>query len=167
MMAALIVLVIVSMAAIVAIGRAKLDAQRDRETQLLWVGDQYRQALRSYYSALPPGGKAQYPLRLEDLLEDKRFPATVRHLRRLYPDPLTGRADWVLEQDGSRIIGVHSRSTDAPLRHAGFSPENAQFAVARNYAEWRFLAVDAVTVPTVAGAQTDAGENAKANSHAN
>ncbi len=167
MMAALIALVIVSMAAIVAIGRAKLDAKRDRETQLLWVGDQYRQALRSYYSALPPGAKAQYPLRLEDLLEDKRFPATVRHLRRLYPDPFTGKADWALEQDGIRIIGVHSRSTDAPLRHAGFAPENAPFAVARSYAEWRFLALDAVTVPAAAGTQADAGENAKANTPAN
>jgi type II secretory pathway pseudopilin PulG len=163
-MAALIALVIVSMAAI-AIGRAKLDAKRDGETQLLWVGDQYRQALRSYYSALPPGAKAQYPLRLEDLLEDKRFPATVRHLRRLYPDPFTGKADWVLEHDGSRIIGVHSRSSDAPLRHAGFGPESAPFAVARSYAEWRFLAVDAVTA--VACTQADAGENAKANTHAN
>jgi type II secretory pathway pseudopilin PulG len=41
-------------------------AQRDRERQLLWVGSQYAQALRSYYRASP--GLAQY------LLQDNRFP---------------------------------------------------------------------------------------------
>lgn len=47
-------------------------SRRDRERQLLWVGTQYAQALRSYYRSSP--GLAQYPKALEDLLQDERFP---------------------------------------------------------------------------------------------
>jgi len=43
-------------------------ARRDREKQLLWVGTQYAQALRSYYRSSP--GLAQYPKDLADLLQD-------------------------------------------------------------------------------------------------
>ena len=47
-------------------------ARRNSERQLLWVGTQYAQALRSYYRASP--GLAQYPKALEDLLRTSVFP---------------------------------------------------------------------------------------------
>ncbi|BAU76669.1 type II secretion system protein [Metapseudomonas furukawaii] len=114
-------------------------SQRARERDLLWVGNQYAQALRSYYRASP--GVAQYPASLEDLLEDNRFPSPRQHLRRLYPDPITGRTDWGLVRafDG-RIAGVYSPSRQAPLKQARFPAEWVEFEGLRSYADWRFVA---------------------------
>jgi type II secretory pathway pseudopilin PulG len=157
LIAALIALVIVSMASIAAVGRASLQAKRERELQLLWIGNQYRQALQSYAATLPQGGSAQYPLKLEDLLEDKRLLITARYLRQLYADPFTGKADWVLELEAGRIVGLHSSDVDTPLQHANFGPGNASFANAKSHAGWHFRAADAVAVSTVAGATGSAG----------
>src|SRR6187549_538427 len=70
-------------------------AQREREQELLFVGNQYRQAFMNYYAGTP-AGKPRFPRTLENLVEDNRFPVTRRHLRRVYADPMTGKPDWVL-----------------------------------------------------------------------
>lgn len=148
---ALIVLVVASLAVTLAVNRAQLDAQREREAQLLFVGDQYRRAIADYFTHPPLGRATQYPQRLEDLLEDPRGPAMRRWLRRLYPDPMSGLPDWQLEKLGDRIIGVHSRSVREPLRHAGFDLADAGFADANSYQDWRFLATGIVAAaPAVA-----------------
>ena len=60
-----LLLIAVSSVALAATGTIWASAaQRDRERQLLWVGGQYAQALRSYYRASP--GLAQYPQDLAD-----------------------------------------------------------------------------------------------------
>lgn len=141
-MFALLALVLVSLAAVVAHSRAREDALREREAQLLWVGDQYRQAIRSYAAVRPVAGTGQYPKVLEDLVEDKRGPVAIHHLRRLYSDPMTGAVDWVLEGQAGAIVGLHSRSEQAPLRHANFPAVDAGFARAQSYAQWRFLVND-------------------------
>lgn len=147
-MFALLALVAMSLATVTAVTRARSDMQREREAQLLWVGDQYRRALKSYGQAPRAAGQSQYPATLADLLEDKRGLKPVRHLRQVYPDPMTGKADWVLETENGladgRILGLHSRSALAPIRHAGPGLSGAGFALARTYADWRFLATDAV-----------------------
>jgi type II secretory pathway pseudopilin PulG len=114
-------------------------SQRARERDLLWVGSQYAQALRSYYRA--SNGVAQYPISLEELLEDNRYPQVVRHLRRLYPDPVTGSTDWGLVRsfDG-RIAGVYSQSRQRPLKQAHFPAEWGEFEGVGSYADWRFVA---------------------------
>ncbi|MGL5988060.1 MAG: autotransporter domain-containing protein, partial [Burkholderiales bacterium] len=68
-------------------------AQRERETALLWTGNEYRKAIRNYYE-LSPGGNKQYPKSLDDLLEDKRFVTVQRHLRQRYRDPLGSKDDY-------------------------------------------------------------------------
>jgi hypothetical protein len=100
-------------------------SRRDRERQLLWVGSQYAQALRSYYRSSP--GLAQYPQELADLLQDERFPNAKHHLRQLYPDPIGG-GDWFLMRgfDG-RITGIASSSTDKPLKQADFPSQWSDF----------------------------------------
>lgn len=114
-------------------------SQREKEAELLFIGDQYRRALISYYR-LGPGPDQHYPKKLEDLLYDPRFPNTVRHLRRLWPDPITA-GDWALLRDEvGGIKGVHSRSTAKPRKTAGFSRENAAFEDASHYADWLFVA---------------------------
>lgn len=113
--------------------------QRARERELLWVGNQYAQALRSYYRASP--GVAQYPQALEDLLEDRRFPSAHRHLRRLYPDPITGSADWrLIRSFDGRIAGIHSRSQQGPLKQARFPAQWVEFERMGSYADWHFVA---------------------------
>ena len=112
---------------------------RAKEHELLWVGSQYARALRSYHAASP--GARHYPKELAELVEDRRFPQPRRHLRRLYPDPFTGRADWepIRGADG-RIAGVRSRSTATTRKHAHFPPEWSDFAGRATHAEWEFVA---------------------------
>src|SRR5580765_3092247 len=68
-------------------------AQREKERELLFVGEQFRQAIALYYWRTP-GGAHQYPKSLEALLEDQRWPVTQRYLRKIYRDPVTGTTDW-------------------------------------------------------------------------
>ena len=113
--------------------------QREKEAELLFVGDQYRRALLSYYRQAP-GGDQHYPKKLGDLLRDPRFPNTVRHLRRLQPDPVTG-GDFILVRDPEGgIKGLHSAAVAAPKKTAGFAPEYARFEGATHYSDWVFLA---------------------------
>jgi type II secretory pathway pseudopilin PulG len=113
--------------------------QREREQQLLFVGDQYRRAIRSYYMSAPAGRPRVLPASLEDLLADDRFPTPVRHLRRLYPDPITGSNEWHLIYHRGRILGVASASTAVPLKRTGFSPLYWHFEGKTSYREWEFL----------------------------
>ncbi|MEK8052489.1 type II secretion system protein [Ideonella sp. DXS22W] len=108
-----------------------LAAQREREAQLLFVGEQYRRALASYDRMSPPGLPRQ-PRHLDELLADRRFARPVAHLRQRWPDPFTGRDDWVPIRAGDRIVGVHSRAEVAPLR------QNEGRNAAR-VADWRFV----------------------------
>jgi hypothetical protein len=105
---------------------------------LLFAGQQYRQALASYYG-IAIGGKHQYPSTLQELLEDRRSQVTLRHLRRIYIDPMTGQADWVLVTTGERIVGLHSRSLLHPFKRK-FEEADAAFNDADSYAQWVFRA---------------------------
>jgi hypothetical protein len=113
-------------------------AQRMREDDLLFAGHAFAKALDSYH-AFAVGGAQQYPLTLEELLDDRRSQTTLRHLRRIYVDPMTGQADWVLVTAGERIVGVHSRSADAPFRR-DFEGTDAIFNGANRYEQWVFRA---------------------------
>ncbi len=109
-------------------------AQRERETELLFVGDAYRSAIASYYRT----GR-RYPQELRDLIEDLRSGVARRHLRRIYADPMTGQADWELirNPDGA-ITGVVSTSIAVPIKRANFSPQDSRFTDTQCYCDWRF-----------------------------
>jgi type II secretory pathway pseudopilin PulG len=149
---ALMMVAAASFAAMVAVVGRETEAQREREVQLLFVGDQYRRALASYAGIAPSGGATTYPAKLDELLEDKRFPNPVRHLRQLYVDPMTGAADWQLELQQGRIVGLHSNSTKVPLRHANFPDRYGAFASAHSYADWHFSAAPSSTAAASPGA---------------
>jgi type II secretory pathway pseudopilin PulG len=136
MVMALLLLAIASLGVMLAVQIAQTDARRERELELLFVGDQYRQALIAYASA--PGVPQQYPQRLEDLLEDHRLPATRRYLRRLYPDPITDSGQWGLDLFQGRIVGVHTLSQGEPLIHGNFPDGYGAFEKAKTYADWKF-----------------------------
>jgi type II secretory pathway pseudopilin PulG len=128
--------------------------QREQELELLFIGNQYRLAIGSYYESTP-GSVKQFPMTLEAMLKDDRHPVTVRHLRKLYNDPMTGKADWVLvtRADG-RIAGIASRSKKAPLKQDNFSnPLDRDFRASIMLSEWKFIYSPAlVAVPGAPGA---------------
>lgn len=126
--------------------------QREKEKQLLFVGKQFRQAIASYYESTP-GLAKQYPKKLEDLLEDKRFPFTRRYLRKIFYDPFTGTTEWALVKDpGGGITGVYSKSDDEPVKKGNFGEQFAQFENKKHYSDWRFVYAPG-SVPAIAVAQ--------------
>jgi type II secretory pathway pseudopilin PulG len=113
--------------------------RRDKERELLFVGDQFRRAISQYYER-SPGGDKRFPQSLDDLLLDKRYPATQRYLRRVYPDPITGKAVWgFVKGPEGRIVGVYSLSEDAPFKRASFPANYEAFEGKEHYREWRFV----------------------------
>ncbi len=81
-------------------------ARRQKVEELQWIGRQFVAAIGSYYTATPGLGKA-FPARLEDLLEDRRYVTTRRHLRTIYRNPFTGQADWEpIKSPAGGIAGV-------------------------------------------------------------
>jgi type II secretory pathway pseudopilin PulG len=117
-------------------------SQRERERELLFVGNQYRVALGRYAAAVPDAA-LRYPEKLEDLLRDPRFPDTRRYLRQIYADPMSGKADWVLLRQGERIVGLHSRDSGQPFKRDGFDKGDEAFVGATRYSDWKFVATAA------------------------
>ena len=149
LMALLIGLALSGIALMAAVDVWTIARQREREQELLFVGDQYRQAIRRYYYAAPSGTPRMLPASIAALLEDDRYPVPVRHLRRPYPDPVTGNAEWGVLRDGDRITGVYSLSEAPPLKLAGFAPAYESFAGQTRYRDWVF----AFAVPRRGGFQ--------------
>ncbi len=113
-------------------------AKREKEAELLFVGNQYRQAIRRYYEGTP-GGVKRYPRTLDDLLKDPRSPAVQRHLRQLYRDPLGGKEWGIVRAADGGIAGVHSLSREQPLKTGNFRLRDAGFESAKRYADWKFV----------------------------
>jgi type II secretory pathway pseudopilin PulG len=113
-------------------------AQREKEAELLFVGDAYREAIRQYYEHSPAGHK-RYPASLEKLLRDDRFSFNRRHLRRLYRDPVTGKEWATVEAPEGGIMGVRSVSEAAPAKSGNFPPGYEAFEGAARYADWQFV----------------------------
>ena len=115
--------------------------QREREAELLFVGQQYRLAIASYYRSAPDG-IAVLPSTLEELVLDKRFVAPKRHLRKLYADPMTDSMQWGLVRNPqNQLTGVYSLAAGEPL---GMQQGRALGIVndaAGSYADWKFLYV--------------------------
>ncbi|MFN7085521.1 MAG: type II secretion system protein [Burkholderiales bacterium] len=111
-------------------------AQREKESELLYVGNQYRRAIERYYLE----GLRQYPRNLTDLLKDPRKTGTERYLRQLYPDPVTGDREWgIVKAPDGGIMGVYSRSAAPPLKNANFRPQDKDFEKAAKYSDWKFV----------------------------
>jgi type II secretory pathway pseudopilin PulG len=111
---------------------------REKERQLLRVGDAFARALADYHAS-SPGSDKRYPPTLEQLVLDTRFVGTRRHLRSIYPDPFTGQADWVLVRDGrGNISGIHSRAEQQPWTRVPRRLDATDLPAAERYADWVF-----------------------------
>ncbi|MDW7597639.1 MAG: type II secretion system protein [Nitrosomonadaceae bacterium] len=132
----------VALAGIVLAGAGlvwRTEAWRDKEKELMFVGDQFRQAIGSYYET-SPGIPKRYPDTLEKLLVDDRFPMVKRHLRKIFFDPMTGTAEWgLVRQPGLGITGVYSLSARKPINRANFLDRYESFVGAASYKDWKFV----------------------------
>ncbi|HQT31211.1 MAG TPA: type II secretion system protein [Thiobacillus sp.] len=127
----------------------KTEAQRERETELLFIGDQYRQAIRSFYER-PGQQPPRLPQSVDELLEDRRGITLERHLRRAWRDPFTGKPFALIESPDSKgVTGVRSQSTRRPFKMDGFSEKDAAFTDAKTIADWHFVFIPpAAVVPS-------------------
>ena len=91
--------------------------KREKEEELLFRLGEIRRGITRYRA-----DHNRLPKELKDLLEDKTQMQVRRYLRRIYPDPMTGKADWdlklVVDRAGiiSGIEDVHSKSKGKPMR---------------------------------------------------
>lgn len=115
----------------------QLQQQREREQELLFIGHQYQQAIKSYFESTPSGTKV-YPSDLQELLLDKRFPTIKRHLRKLYRDPFQPNKPWNLIKRGNRIVGVYSGTELKTIKKTGFISADEAFENANTYSDWKF-----------------------------
>lgn len=153
---ALLFFVAASGAALAATGTIwSHERQRDKERELLWIGNQFREAIALYYHR-SPGAVKRYPDKLEDLLEDKRHLSTQRYLRKIFHDPMTGKPEWgLVPAPGGGIMGVYSLSDLAPVKIDNFPSPFESFSGTSRYAGWRFI-----FQPLVAPAKPDAAAKA-------
>ena len=123
---------------------------RAREAQLMLIGLLYRQAIKDYYE-MSPGAEKQWPKSLKDLTYDTRFVDVRRHLREVYPDPISRSEDWglITIETGGRngICGIYSKSTDQPLNTAAASLYGIEMPSITQYAERRFEYIPPIVTP--------------------
>jgi type II secretory pathway pseudopilin PulG len=113
--------------------------QRDKEQELLFIGDQFRTAIALYYLRTP-GAFKRYPENLTDLTEDKRYLSVQRYLRRIHIDPMTGKPEWgLVRSPQGGIMGVYSLSEQAPQKRANFTGKDEKLSGAQRYADWKFV----------------------------
>lgn len=116
--------------------------QREKERDLLFIGEEFRKALKGY-AAAARNVNERAPRTLEDIIKDPRFPDTRRYLRKLYVDPMTGKREWGLQKDASGgIVGVFSLSEAKPLKVADFSSRDRDFVGKTKYSQWVFIPKD-------------------------
>jgi hypothetical protein len=143
---------------VLSVELASTAARRDKEKELLAIGRQFRAALARYYESPSHTGKPEYPESLEQLLRDERVPGVRRHLRRIFIDPMTGKAEWGLKRIGGRIVGIHSLSGQTPIKQDGFEADSTQFRGRQSYAEWVFTYPLDALVQIESGLQPGAAE---------
>ncbi len=113
-------------------------AQREKERELLFVGNQYRQAIMLYYERTP-GAVKRYPAKLEDLLTDNRYNPPQHYLRQLYRDPILNQKQWgIVAAPQGGIMGVHSLSDAFPIKSTNFDYEDRAFEGGAKYSGWQF-----------------------------
>lgn len=124
--------------------------QRSRaEMELLDIGAAFSDALKSYADATPAGQPPQPPS-LKELLKDPRFPGTRRHLRRIFVDPMTGKAEWGIQYLGDKIgvLAVYSLSDAKPVKVGNFPSRYTGFEGKNHISDWKFSMTLAGAAPS-------------------
>jgi type II secretory pathway pseudopilin PulG len=139
LLAWLIVVALFAAAASTMAVRWSDELRRERELELLRIGDEIAGAIASY-RAMSAGSAREYPPQLEDLLDDRRAFGTLRHLRRLPGDPVMRGAPWgLLRAPDGGVMGVYSTSVEMPMRRVAVRLQHADLPAVGRYAEWHFV----------------------------
>lgn len=125
--------------------------QREKEQELIFIGNQYRQAISHFYSKSPPAAR-RFPMTMDELVEDVRTPdKPARHLRRLYEDPITNTREWgEVRLANGQIVGVYSLSNDKPIKVFGFALRDKTFLDKDRYSDWIFRSTIPAANPVLA-----------------
>jgi type II secretory pathway pseudopilin PulG len=125
--------------------------QREREEELLFIGNQFRQAITRFYQQSPPAAR-RFPLALEELIDDVRSPdKPAHHLRKLYADPMTGDNKWgEVRLAGGQLVGVYSLSSGTPYKVFGFALRDKDFVDKDRYSDWVFRSALPAANPVLA-----------------
>lgn len=109
------------------------------ERELLNIGAQFSDALESYAKATP-AGQLNVPPTLNELLRDPRFPGVRRHLRRIFVDPMTGKAEWGIQYASGTtgVLGVYSLSDAKPIKIANFPARFQGLEGKLHLSDWKF-----------------------------
>jgi type II secretory pathway pseudopilin PulG len=136
----LTLILLVSLA--IAAPKIAVSIQRDKELETIHRGQQYKRALKLYYQKY-----GSYPTSIDQLKETNE----IRFLRKVYTDPLTGKADWkpvLFGQAHVRPLGFFGQ----PLMTAGGIAGGASM-----YAATATTGTDANGVPIAGGDQSASG----------
>lgn len=121
-------------------------AQREKERELLFIGNQYRQAIALYYERTP-GVIKRYPTKLDELLSDTRYNPPQHYLRKLYRDPILNQEQWgIVTAPGGGIMGVHSLSSTFTIKSTNFGYEDRAFEGVTKYSDWQFVYTPQISV---------------------
>ena len=135
-LATMVVIAVIGIALSVTGYQWKTMSKREKEKELLFRGNEIRNAIAQYVNTDP---LKRYPHSLEDLIKDPRSPKTVRYLRKMYKDPITND-DWVLVTDPVKgLLGVHSKSEEKPLKTSNFRTQDHCFEEKTHYRDWVFI----------------------------
>lgn len=145
-------IIVVAIIGMVAASAIKLGSvlQRSRaEQELLDIGAAFSDALKSYADATPQGMPPQPPS-LKELLKDPRLPGIRRHLRKIFVDPMTGKAEWGLVYFGEKagVVAVYSLSEARPVKIGNFPTRYSGFEGKTHISEWKFSAEKQVHIPS-------------------
>jgi len=91
----------------VAVQSASFQAQREKEEELIFRGQQAVEAIRLFRAR-----NGRFPLTLDELVKAKP-----RVLRKPWVDPMTGKADWqpiYLGEEGGTVVGGSPAPTPTP-----------------------------------------------------
>ncbi|SNX60809.1 hypothetical protein SAMN06296273_2277 [Nitrosomonas ureae] len=116
----------VALSGVIMAGAAQVwqaKSQRDKEAELLFIGEQFRKAIMSYHNT----GTKQYPEKLEDLLQDSRAINIQRHIRKIYLDPITNSEEWGLIEEtpaNTQAGAAASQSNAASNQKSGTNPSS-------------------------------------------
>ncbi len=137
---ALLAVVALAGIALAEIGTRWADrVQREREQQLLRIGQVYAQALLAYHRG-SPGSDKTWPKDVQELLQDPRMLGTVRYLRAPYTDPMVpGQPFALIRAADNTIRGVQSTSTATPFHEGPVDLGVTALPPAQHYADWQFI----------------------------
>jgi type II secretory pathway pseudopilin PulG len=135
-------IILVAIIALVGATTVRLGVTLQRaqaERDLLHIGEEFSNALKSY-AAATPAGQPQQPPSLKELLKDPRFPGVRRHLRKIFVDPMTGKAQWgILYLAGDKgVLGIYSLSTAKPVKVGNFPARFQAFSGKEKISQWVF-----------------------------